>query len=260
MRLDEAQIERWNDDGFLVVPQLIDEVALARLRQAYDEVIERDVNAAGDRMLGGITRQVMSPSTAHPAFRDNPARQAASVIAEQLLGTPAVMNFDMLIYKPAGHAHDPAWHQDRAYSGNPSLAAGQHVPLTSIQFRVPLDDVDEENGCMHFVPGRHREGSLKHPVASGEPDDPGRLLALIDPDTQLDLNTQVVAPLSGGGATLHSFATPHYTGPNRSTNRGRRAYIFNLGGGGPRLSQAGSTHSAWALRRTGQQPMDSRTK
>ena len=63
---------------------------------------------------------------------------------------------------------------------------------------------------------------------SGDPSDEGRLLALVEPESQLDLSTAVVATIRAGGATLHFFGTPYYTGPNRSADRQRRAYIFNL--------------------------------
>ena len=40
--------------------------------------------------------------------------------------------------------------------------------------------------------------------------------------------TVVVAEIPAGAATMHSYGTPHYTGANRSRDRHRRAYIFNV--------------------------------
>lgn len=226
MRLTDEQQSRYQRDGFLAIEELVDRETLETLRAAYDDVLAAD--SAGDRMLGGITRQVMMPSTAHPAFDANPAVVAATEIAEHVFGTRAFRFFDMLIYKPAGHPHETPWHQDMSYAEMPVAPAGQPIPLDTIQFWVALDDVDEENGCMHFVPGVHEDPLLEHLVASGDPNEPSRLLALVDPQNQVDLATVVPAPLRAGGATMHSYGTPHYTPPNRSVDRPRRAYIFNI--------------------------------
>lgn len=228
MRLTDEQQADYGRDGFMAIDRLVDDDTLDALRCAYDDVLARDVPTGGDRMLGGITRQVMMPSTAHSTFSANAAVDSAMQLAAGVFGTAAVRFFDMLIFKPAGHPHETPWHQDMAYAGMPTAAAGQQIPLETIQFWVALDDVDEENGCMHFVPGVHHEPLLEHIVAAGAPDDPGRLLALSDPASQLDMTRVVAAPLRAGGATMHSYGTPHYTPPNRSTDRPRRAYIFNL--------------------------------
>jgi ectoine hydroxylase-related dioxygenase (phytanoyl-CoA dioxygenase family) len=95
------------------------------------------------------------------------------------------------------------------------------------QFWLALDDVDETMGCMEFVPGAHRQPMPEHHVASGDPSDEGRLLAIVDPAAKLDLSLAVKCPLTAGSATVHGYTTPHFTGPNRSA-RGRRAFIFSF--------------------------------
>jgi ectoine hydroxylase-related dioxygenase (phytanoyl-CoA dioxygenase family) len=226
--LDDTKLARWAADGFLILHQFIDAAAIAELRTAYNEVLDRRVAAAGDRLLGGLTRQVMMPSLAHPTFDDNAAYRAGVAVAHQLLGADVHRAFDMLIYKPPLHPHETPWHQDVAYDAVPTYPAGRPVPQRTIQFWVPLDDVDAETGCMHFVPGYHTRPSLEHRVASGRPTAPDRLLALTEPGRQLDLVRVVAAPLPAGGATLHAPGTPHLSSANRSPYRPRRAYIFNL--------------------------------
>jgi ectoine hydroxylase-related dioxygenase (phytanoyl-CoA dioxygenase family) len=135
----------------------------------------------------------------------------------------------MLIYKEPGQLAETPWHQDFAYAGMPFTPAGANIPYDeSVQFWLALDDVDEENGCMHFVPGGHLDPLHPHHVAGGAPTDPGRLLAMTDPEHELDLATAVSCPLAAGGATVHSFGTPHYTSGNRTADRPRRAFIFNF--------------------------------
>lgn len=226
--LTTERAEAWHRDGFLVLQDFVDSSMLAALREAYDAIIDKDVEAAGDRMLGGLTRQVMIPSAAHPTFDRNPLVKAGLDIAAQLFDTEVFRTFDMLIYKPPGHPHDTPWHQDMAYAKQPFAKPGTRITLESIQYWVPLDDVDDENGCMHFAPGYHIQPLLEHHVASGDPEDEGRLLALVEPERRIDMSKVVIAEIPAGSATMHSYGTPHYTGPNRSPDRARRAYIFNI--------------------------------
>jgi ectoine hydroxylase-related dioxygenase (phytanoyl-CoA dioxygenase family) len=226
--LTKHQIDAWRRDGFLVLDAFVDEETLASLREAYDAIIEKDVEAAGDRMLGGMTRQVMIPSAAHPTFDRNPVVKRGIDIARQIFATDVFRTFDMLIYKPPGHPHDTPWHQDMAYAKMPFAEPGTTIVAESIQYWVPLDDVDRENGCMEFAPGYHTQPLLEHHVASGDPEDDGRLLALVDPETQIELSKVVVAEIPAGAATMHSYGCPHYTSANRSADRPRRAYIFNI--------------------------------
>lgn len=227
--LSPDQCRRYHEDGFLGIDELVDKEGTDELRQAYDDILAGTVPAEGDRLLGGVTRQVMLPSEAHPVFHDNVALRHAFAMAQRLLETEDVTRaFDMLIYKPPGHPAPTPWHQDFAYSQVPTAPAGVPIPLKSIQFWVALDDADVENGCMHFVPGCHRRPLLEHKVASGDPDDLGRLLELTDPQAQLDLDAAVAVELRAGGCTLHSSGTPHFTPPNRSADRPRRAYIVTV--------------------------------
>jgi hypothetical protein len=221
-------VEAFRRDGYGSVTELARPGTIAALREAYDRVIDSDFG--GHRKLGGITRQVMQPCLADPVFDDNEALDNGMAIARELLGTADVSRtFDMLIYKPPGHPHPTPWHQDAAYGGRPFAPEGTGIVNNTVQFWVALDDADEENGCMHFVPARHTGRLLEHRVASGDPDDVSRLLELTDPSRDLDLSTTVAVPLRAGGSTFHTGGTPHYTPPNRSTSRPRRAYIFNIG-------------------------------
>lgn len=216
----------FRDDGFVVLRGLADSTTVELVRAAYDEVLA-DGRHAGDRLLGGLTRQVMFPHQAHETFRSNAVLDRAAPIAAGLLGGDVEFYFDMLIDKPAGHPHTTPWHQDMSYSAEPFAPAGTTLTMRNIQFWLALDDVDARSGGMQFIAGRHRGPMLAHVIASGEPTDNGRLLAIADPDASLDLAAAAAPSLRPGDATAHAYGTPHYTGPNRSSHQ-RRAYIFNF--------------------------------
>lgn len=229
--MDKAAVERFRRDGFLAIPRLADAATVEAIGAVYDAMLAGAIDVTPtDNPLGRVTRQIMTPSAYHPIFRANPALDAAREIAADLLGTDEPKPvFDMLIYKEPGQLAETPWHQDFSYSQMPHAPAGVPIPADQVvQFWLALDDVDEANGCMHFVPGAHRRPLLEHYVAAGEADYSQRLLAIREPEAALDLTTAIACPLKAGGATAHNYGTPHFTPGNRSADRPRRAYIFNF--------------------------------
>src|SRR5690349_1181211 len=96
---DATVVEAWERDGFLVFDSLVDGQDLDDLRTAYDELLAVEPDMELNRMLGGLTRQIMMPSMLHPAFESNAAIDAAARMVEPILGEH-VKVFDMLIFKP----------------------------------------------------------------------------------------------------------------------------------------------------------------
>jgi hypothetical protein len=235
-------VERFRRDGFAAIPKLADARTVAALGEVYDAMLRGEIDCSPtDNPLGRITRQIMNPSAYHPIFVDNAALDAGREIAKALLDTEApVPLFDMLIYKEPGQLAETPWHQDFSYTAMPYAPAGSAIPSRGIvQFWLALDNVDETNGCMRFVPRAPEQLLLEHYVAAGEDDYSQRLLAIRDPHAALDLSSAVACPLNAGGATVHSYGTPHYTGGNRSVDRPRRAYIFNFASRSPNSNRHG---------------------
>lgn len=224
-------IAKFAEDGFEVIPGFLDEAELEKLRHAYDHLLEH--GSAFDRHLGGLTRQIMVPEYVMEEFADNGALQAGYEFARKTRGwkNPA-RTFSMLIYKPPGHPHPTPWHQDVSYFEQPVAREGFPVKRQTLQFWVALDDVDCDNGCMHFV-AKNFDQCLAHHIASGKPEDEGRLLA-IDDESIIEEGSVVACEIPAGYATVHHEGTLHYTPPNRS-DRPRRAYIFNVADGGIRI-------------------------
>jgi hypothetical protein len=223
--LSEEQLAQFKRDGFTTVPALIDSNTVAVLRDLYDRFLRHEFACGeNDRYLGGITRQVLRPSLQCDYFKDNPAISAAKIIFSELIGQEPALNFDMLISKDPGNPNETPWHQDFAYWAMPFKPPGLPISNEHLQFWVALDDVDTSNGCMHFIPGEGRFTSRQHYIASGKPDDEGRMLAT----QEIDASAAVPCPLRAGGCTIHSEGTPHFTTGNSTLDRRRRAYIFNI--------------------------------
>jgi ectoine hydroxylase-related dioxygenase (phytanoyl-CoA dioxygenase family) len=227
MKPSSKQIEDFRRDGFLRIDRLIDDATIGKLRGYYNRFISGEIPSGEDnRKLGGQIHQIMHPRLHHDYFRSNPALDEAMEASLGLLGRSEVkFFFDMLIDKPPLTDKETPWHQDEAYAKIPFTPAGTVIENMGVQFWIALDDVDVENGCMQFIAGAHNEPLLEHSIVSGEPGSENRLLVT----KQVDPSKAIPVPLKAGGCTVHYRGTPHYTGPNRSATRGRRAYIFNIG-------------------------------
>ncbi len=155
-------------------------------------------------------RKLMYFCEASPHF-DQLSRQHPNVsgIVQTLLGEAAVLFQDMALIKPPRIGTIKPWHQDNAYF---SVA-----PLDKIiGVWIALDDAAVENGCMHVIPGAHREGALKHMHDRD---------CEIVPD-RIDESRQVPIELKAGGALFFYGMLPHQTPPNTSARR-RRALQFH---------------------------------
>jgi phytanoyl-CoA hydroxylase len=87
---------------------------------------------------------------------------------------------------------------------------------------LALDDVDEENGCVRYVRGSHREAMRPH-AASGVL---GFSQGMTDFGTDDDLANEVALPAKPGDLLVHHAMTIHRAGGNESANRTRRSLGF----------------------------------
>ena len=110
------------------------------------------------------------------------------------------------------------WHQDEGYWG-------RNLDDRGITCWMPFHDVDERNGCMHFIDGGHRDGVLEH----RQPEDVQSDLLFCEPDE----SRAVACPISLGSVTFHhSQDAAHDDGqldrrvapdPDAAPPQGRRA-------------------------------------
>jgi phytanoyl-CoA hydroxylase len=130
-------------------------------------------------------------------------------LVERIVGTTVNMIQDMTLLKPAHVGREKPWHQDDAYFAL--------EPLDMILGTwTALDEATPENGCMHVIPGSHRKGARPH-----FHDRDCQL-----PDSDIEVEQDVVVPLKPGGTMLFSGLLHHGTPPNRSP-AGRRALQFH---------------------------------
>jgi ectoine hydroxylase-related dioxygenase (phytanoyl-CoA dioxygenase family) len=157
-----------------------------------------------------------------PAFHDLLWNPAFVVAASQLLGGPVRFWHDQLFCKPPRQGGVVAWHQDYSYWTRTEPAC--HITLNLV-----LDDADEQNGCLMFVPGSHRWGLLpKMPFDAPLDAMRAHLPAGV-------VWQPVAVPARAGQATIHHSHTLHGSDRNRS-ERWRRACVLNYMGADVRVA------------------------
>ncbi len=227
MSISLEQATQFRTDGYLAVSDALTTAALEEVRQVLDPLF-----ASPERLSHGVyqdlavgERMTSSPRARSPEInrvlrlRPELARTEAFLtckrIAEAIAGRTMLYSFDHAIYKAPHNEAATPWHQDQAYTGH-------RRSLDTIHFWIPLQEVTEENGCMHFVPGSHRIAMRSHTRSTGGSP---TLTAAIDAEVVAKAR---VCALPAGGITLHTPLTLHYTGPNR-TCQTRRAWVVHFG-------------------------------
>jgi ectoine hydroxylase-related dioxygenase (phytanoyl-CoA dioxygenase family) len=130
--------------------------------------------------------------------------QKAKLMAQQILGPKARLCFTLLIVKPPKVGSTTPWHQDEAFS-DPSY------DYHTVSFWLPLQPVDQQNGCMEFIAGSHHHDVLPHAVPQGV-----KKLHVIECVEGFFPSHAIPCPLPVGGVTIHDSRTLHYTGANMS--------------------------------------------
>jgi len=214
------QIERFARDGFLVVRDAIDPAQLGRLEQATERILANKERVAFDWAWDADTPKEQrrfrivqsSPSLIGVDLSQERFRVWATEFASSLLGRPVEFWYDQFLAKPPREGAETYWHQDEGYWG-------RNLDERGITCWLPLQDVDERNGCMHFVDGGHKDGVLEH----RQPEHVQSDLLRCEPD----LSRAVACPIHAGSVTFHHGKTPHMTPANRS-DAWRRAVTTHM--------------------------------
>lgn len=141
-------------------------------------------------------------------------------ILQRLLGEECRLIQDMALLKPPFVGSEKPWHQDMAYFD-------WSPPEKVIGVWIALDAATAENGCMHVLPGTHREGPVPHVHARD----------CQIPDANVQTERDVIVPLAPGGALFFSALLHHGTPPNPGPSRRRALQYHYAGASATRISK-----------------------
>jgi phytanoyl-CoA hydroxylase len=246
--LNQAELERYDREGFLVYEAALtsDEVAEANgelsgivadyvnHREEWTRAADHtphqestnvkrndsrlmfqveagvDISGKSAKEIELCLRKYMWFHAAAPIFRRiYTNHQRIQGVVRSILGDDVSLYQSMALTKPPRIGIDKPWHQDNAYFSvqNPSAILGSWIAL---------DDSTVKNGCMHFIPGGHHAGPLKHHHTHD-----CEIVA-----DRFDASKAVAVEIPAGSIIFFSGNIPHYTPPNHSDKR-RRALQYH---------------------------------
>jgi len=138
-------------------------------------------------------------------------------LAETLIGEEVTALGPEWFNKPPGTSHPTPPHQDNYYFNL--------VPPNVATIWLALDEVDEENGCLRYVPGSHLKGFRPHSRTSVL----GFSQGITDYGAE-DYASEELMILNPGDAIIHHGNTIHRAEPNQSPTRHRRSFAMVLKG------------------------------
>lgn len=234
--LTPEQVEHFNREGYLIVPEVFDPAELEPLRQALHAAIREKVaelqrdgrltddhgELAFDQQLAAIYSDSKDNGEAvirhleglrgggfhSPEMFDLIAHPRLLAAVRGLLDTNEIVASSAYRIRPklpqVGRGIVP-WHQDSGYFA-------EHCDTELIiTCWVPMVDATVENGCMQILPRTHRGQVVRHHTGGN-----AGFLVIKDEDLPDDPQRAITAACPRGGVVFMTNRTPHCSTPNAS--------------------------------------------
>ena len=219
---NQTLLENFSRDGFVAVKPLYSKnevdtlnTEIARfIRDVVPNMPEEQVyyeDKSDRNTLKQLQRMFEYDAYFEDLMLNGPARQIAeTVLAEEVV--PINMQF---FNKPAGISQATPAHQDGYYF---------HLnPCKAVTGWLALEEVDAENGCIHYVRGSHKSPGFR---THGQTGVLGFSQGITDFGTEQDKACTMAFPGGPGTFLMHDAKTIHWAGANTSKIRSRRALGF----------------------------------
>jgi phytanoyl-CoA hydroxylase len=234
--LDQEQIASFQENGYIRIPQVYTPEEVAAQRSELDQLIQ-DWATTNMGWSGPWRNVYMSPDVEKRSMLTHlhdlhfysaawcqavTNRRLACALAG-LLGPNVELHHTTLHVKPPETGMPFPLHQDSPFY--------QHEGFGYVDAIVHLDDTNDENGCLRFVPGSHKGGHIPHITEV----DGARCTPHL-PTDEWKLENTVPCPAKAGDVVAFSIYTVHGSYINR-TDRFRR--LVRLGYRDPMNRQIG---------------------
>jgi ectoine hydroxylase-related dioxygenase (phytanoyl-CoA dioxygenase family) len=212
--LQQAQRERFFEDGYLALPSFVAKDWMDRLHAATEAMIDASrSHAKSDEMFDLETghsaetprlRRLTQPVEHHPDYWEFASQGPILDVAEDLLGPNIKFHHTKLNFKAPDGGVEVKWHQDIPFL--------PHTNYSVLTIGVYLNDVDEDNAPMGVIPGSHK-GELFNLY-----NDKDQWTGAINKSDLGRIGAERAVYLTGpaGSITVHSCRTLHGSGVNRS--------------------------------------------
>ena len=216
-----ALVHRFRTDGFVAVPGFLDQRELSELGENLERFIEEVVpkmprdevfyEDKGDlRTLKQLQQMFAYDDFFHGLTFGSRFEDLAAELLEDRVRGVNLQYFN----KPSRIGQPTPAHQDGFYF--------MLEPCEAVTMWLALDDVDEENGCVRYLPRSHVDGLRPH----GKTGTLGFSQGITDYGQPTDLDKELAIAARPGDLLVHHALTVHRADGNRSETRDRRALGF----------------------------------
>jgi phytanoyl-CoA hydroxylase len=225
MALSKEQLAFYEENGYVVVPDVVSQDVVKRLRTAITEMTEeaqagRDArfqpavepDAAGGVATKAAPLRKLNELVPHDEFFRSVAKsdKIVDVVAQLAGNAKRIMLYsDQVFLKPAFCGSEKPLHQDNSYFRVMPHSHG-------VTCWMAVDDATIENGCMNYIPGSHKLGLLPHKELTK---------AHLTPEGS-GFGEEVPVPVKAGTAIFHHLLCLHSSKANKS-DKSRRAWALH---------------------------------
>ena len=213
--------EDFDRDGFVRMESFLTPSEVAEVRMELDRFVRDCVPNMPiehvfyeDKTDLSTLEQLQCLHTYDAYFESLMIGSNTQALAEIVLGDLVVPKNMQYFNKAPGVGQPTPAHQDGFYF--------KLEPCEAVTLWLALDEVDEENGCVHYAQGSQLNGMQAH----GKTSTLGFSQGLIDSDGLAGSPDDVTCPAKPGDLLAHHALTVHWAGENRSTLRTRKALGF----------------------------------
>jgi phytanoyl-CoA hydroxylase len=211
----QEQIDKYQAQGFLVIPDFLNPDELEHWRRVTQEAVElrlKETNLNNQRdpdsYYANVFTQCLRLADIHEGMAELMFDERLGKLAGSLAGVDGIRIWhDQALIKPP-YGNPTAFHMDNPF--------WSFYSPNAISIWVALDDATVANGCLWYLPGTHREASFEA-VNIGE-----QLADVFKTYPQWRKIEALPADCKAGSAVLHNGLIAHGAGANM-TPRPRRA-------------------------------------
>ena len=211
MKLSAAQVQEFDQNGYLFFPGVFSALEAGVLKQASLDVYQLQREEVW-REKSGVARTAFAAHTYNDTFRRLGAHPRLIKPVMQLLDGPIYMHQYKVNAKAAFDGEVWQWHQDYGTWARDDLMPEPRA----MNIAIFVDDVTAANGPLLFLPGSHKQGVV---AAEHDLETTSYPLWTLDRDTVTELYQQggCVAPTGvAGSMLLFSSLLVHASPPNIS--------------------------------------------
>lgn len=222
--IGEREVQAYKRDGIIVVPDVLDNQTMGRMRQVVAELV---AGAAGTTEHTDVydlepghtpadprVRRIKAPHKVHAVFDEVVRSPEVIAILKALLGPGLRLHGSKLNMKSAHYGSPVEWHQDWAFY--------PHTNDDVLAIGVLLDDTDLSNGPMLVSPNTHTGPVWSHHGADG------RFAGLIDPDEiRAEIDRAIPCMGHAGSMSFHHVRALHGSALNTS-DRPRNLLLYEV--------------------------------